>query len=147
MGADPIRQPLGPGRLGVGEVRRAQHGDEDLRLAYFAGQSVDNHRHRVAGVIDKQFVAAHMGLTHRDRELAFPASVQLAEAGVAVTLRIALDVFVPQDRQRHVLALELAMHDRPIWFDLTAMTLLLAGQREQSGLKRGIGHLIGQRPA
>ena len=39
MGADPIRQPLGPGRLGVGEVRRAQHGDEDLRLAYFAGQS------------------------------------------------------------------------------------------------------------
>ena len=37
MGADPVRQRLRPGRLGVGEVRGAEHGDEDLRLADFAG--------------------------------------------------------------------------------------------------------------
>src|SRR5947199_5335300 len=48
-----------------------------------------------------------MGLAHRDRELGFPASVQLAEAGIAVALRMALDVLVPEDRQRDVLALEL----------------------------------------
>ena len=63
-----------------------------LRLAYFAGQSVNNHRRGVAGVIDKQFIATQMGLAHRDRELVFPASVKLAEAGVAITLRITLDV-------------------------------------------------------
>jgi hypothetical protein len=40
------------------------------------------------------------GLAHRNRELAFPASVQLAEAGVAIALRIALNVLVPEDRQR-----------------------------------------------
>ena len=47
-----------------------------------------------------------MSLAHRDRELALPASVHLAEAGVAVALQIALNVFVPEDRQRYVLALE-----------------------------------------
>ena len=44
-------------------------------LAYLAGQPVDDHRHRVAGVIDEQLVAAHMGLAHRDRELAFLANI------------------------------------------------------------------------
>jgi hypothetical protein len=42
--------------------------DEDLRLVHLAGQPVDDHRHRVAGVIDEQLVAADMGLAHRDRE-------------------------------------------------------------------------------
>src|SRR5947208_1147677 len=64
-----------------------------------------------------------MGLAHRDRELGFPASVQLAEAGVAVAVRIALDVLVPEDRQRDVLALELAMDGRPLGLDLTPVTL------------------------
>ena len=75
-------------RLGIGEVRGAQHGDEDLRLPDLAGQPVDDHRHRVAGVIDEQLVAAHMGLPHRDRELAFPAPVQLAEALIAIPVRV-----------------------------------------------------------
>jgi hypothetical protein len=88
-----------------------------------------------------------MSLAHRDRELALPASVQLAEAGVAVALRIALNVFVPEDRQRDVLALELAMNARPVWFDLTTVTLLRAGVGEELGLEHGIGHFLGQRPA
>ena len=37
MRADPVRQGLGPGRLGVGEVGGAEHGDEDLGLADLAG--------------------------------------------------------------------------------------------------------------
>ena len=32
VGADPVRQPLRPGRLGIGEVGRAEHGDEDPGL-------------------------------------------------------------------------------------------------------------------
>jgi hypothetical protein len=63
--------------------------------------------------------ATHMGLAHRDGELTLPTSIQLAEAGVAVALRIALNVFVPEKRQSDVLALELAMNARPVWLDLT----------------------------
>jgi hypothetical protein len=61
-----------------------------------------------------------VALAHRDRELAFPDSVQLAEARVAVALRVARDVFVPLDRQRDVLALEFAMDARPVGLGLTA---------------------------
>jgi hypothetical protein len=57
-------------------------------------------------------------------ELTFPASIQLAEAGVAVALRIALNVFVPEKRQCDVLALELAMNARKVWLDLTTVTLV-----------------------
>ena len=147
MRADPIGKCLRPGRLDIGEVRRAHDGDEDLRRAHFAGQPVDDHRYGVAGVIDEQFVAAHVGLAHRNRELALPASVQLAEARVAVALRIALNVFVPEDRQRDVLALELAMDACPVRLDLTTVTLLRAGIGKQLGLEHGIGHFLGQRPA
>jgi hypothetical protein len=135
------------GRLDIGEARGAHDRDEDLRLAYLAGQPVDDHRHRVARVIDEQLVAAHVGLAHRDRELAFPDSVQLAEAGVAVALRIARDVLVPEDRQRDVLALELAMDARPVGLQLTPVALLRAGIREQLRLERGIAQLLGRRPA
>jgi hypothetical protein len=147
MGADPIAERLRPGRLDVGKARGAHHRDEDLRLARLAGQPVDDHRHRIAGIVDEQLVAAHVGLAHRDRELAFPDAVQLAEAGVAVTLRIARDVLVPEDRQRDMLALELAMDVRPVGLNLTPMTLLRAGIGEQPRLEHGVGHVLGHRPA
>ena len=124
MGADPVGQTLRPGRLGIGEVRRAQHRDEDLRRPDLAGQPVDDHRHGVAGVIDEQLVAAEMGLAHRHRQLARPGPVELAEPGVAIAVRVLLDVLVPQDRQRDVLALQLAVDARPIGLGVPAMALL-----------------------
>src|SRR5205823_1173915 len=145
--SDPIAKRLRPDRFDVGEVGRAHDRDEDLRLVHLTGQPVDDHRHGVAGVIDEQLVATHMDLAHRDRELVFPASEELAEAGVAVALRIARDVLVPEDRQRDVLALQLPMDARPIGLDLPTVTLLRAGISEQPGLERRIGHLLGQRPA
>lgn len=93
-------------------------------MAYLAGQPVDDHRHGVAGIIDEQLVAADMGLPHRDRDPAFPASVELAETGVAVALGVALDVFVPEDRQRDVLAFEFPMDGRPVRLDPAAVTPL-----------------------
>src|SRR5271163_3489093 len=60
VGADPVGERLGPARLGVGEVGSAQCRDKDLRRSGLAGQPVDDHRHRVAGVIDEQLVAAGM---------------------------------------------------------------------------------------
>jgi hypothetical protein len=53
VGADPITERLRPGRLDIGEARGAQHRDEDLRLAHLAGHPVDDHRHRVAGIVDE----------------------------------------------------------------------------------------------
>jgi hypothetical protein len=40
MRADPIRQALGQGCLGVGVVGRAHHGDEDLRWPDLAGSAI-----------------------------------------------------------------------------------------------------------
>src|SRR5271168_3394731 len=76
----------GSTRLGISEVGGAHDGDENLRRTRLAGKPVDDHRHRVAGVIDKQLVAADVGLPHRDRQSRCPAAVQLAEARIAIPL-------------------------------------------------------------
>src|SRR5260370_18579218 len=65
-----------------------------------------------------------MGLAHRDRELAFPGPVEFAEAGIAIPVRLLLDILVPQDRQRDVLAPQLAVDARPIRLGMAAMALL-----------------------
>jgi hypothetical protein len=147
VGTDPVSQRLGPARLGIGEVGGAHDGDENLRRTHLAGKPVDDHRHRVAGVIDKQLVAADVSLPHRDRQSRRPTAVQLAEARIAIPLGTALDVLVPQHRQGDVLALELAVNLSPIGLDMTPMALLGAGCREQRRLQRGVGHLSRQWPA
>jgi len=48
-------------------------------MAHLAGQPIDDHRYGVAGVIDEQLVAAHMGLAHGDRKPGLPAAIQFAE--------------------------------------------------------------------
>jgi hypothetical protein len=145
-GGDPVAERLRPARLGVGEVRGAEDGDKDLRRPGFAGQSIDEYRHRVAGVVDEQLVAAGVGLTHRHRQPRCPAAVQLAKAGIAVPVRAALDVLVPQHRQRDVLALQLAMNLRPIRLGIATMTLLGADRSEEPRLQQCVGHLGRQRP-
>src|SRR5271170_1929723 len=116
---------------GWGEVGGAHDGDENLRRTDLAGKPVDDHRHRVAGVIDKQLVAADMGLPHRDRQSRCPTAVQFAEARIAIPLGATLDVLVPQHCQGDVLALELAVNLSPIGLGTAPMALLGAGCREQ----------------
>jgi hypothetical protein len=144
--ADPVCERLGPACLGIGEVRGAQHGDKNLRRTGLAGQPVDDHRHRVAGVIDKQLVAAGMGLPHRDRDAGSPAPVQLAEARIAIPLGMPLDVLVPQDLQGDVLALQLAMNRSPVGFGETAVTLLLADCGKELCFQRRVGQFGRQWP-
>jgi hypothetical protein len=50
MGVDPIGERLRPTRARESEARRAEHGDEDLHFADFAGQPIDDDRDPVAGV-------------------------------------------------------------------------------------------------
>lgn len=52
-------------------------------------------------------------LAHRHQQAAFPGGVKLTEARVAISAALGGDI-LPEDRQRHVLALGLKVQDRPI---------------------------------
>ncbi len=147
---DPVGEPLRPGRLRAGEARCAEHRDEDLRGAPLAGKPVDHHRHAVARIIDEQLVAGCMRLAHRRRQPAFPGPVELAEPRIAIPAGFARDVLLPQDRQRHVRAPELAVHRRPVRLRLPAMATPGAetGSRagEQPGFQHSVGDAVGQWP-
>ena len=103
------------------EARRAEHGDKDLRLADFAGQPVDDDRNSIAGVIDEQPLAGRVRLPHRRRQLRFKAAIELAKPRIAVTAGIGGDIFIPDDHQGDVLALQLPMNRRPIRLGVAAM--------------------------
>jgi len=94
MRADPVGHRLGPARLRIGKVGGAQDGDENLRRTDLAGEPVDDHWHCVTGVIDKQLVAARIGLPQGNRQPRRPTAVQLAKARVAIPVGMALDVLV-----------------------------------------------------
>src|SRR5271165_2589394 len=77
--AGPIRQLLRPRRLGIGEVRGAEHADENLRLADF-----------------ERLLAGDMVLAHHRRQASFKTTKQIAEPAVAVALGLDLSVFLPE---------------------------------------------------
>ena len=148
MGADPVGQALGPGRLGVAHARRSQGGDEDLDLADLAGQGID-HLGRGAGVIDEQLLAGNMGLAHGGIELALPGPVEVAEAAVAVALAMDRAVFLPQERKRHAGSLEFQVQDRPVrrrpavprvryrWWEKPPFQILVAQAHRQGPAQTG----------
>ncbi|MGY3695420.1 hypothetical protein ACVIGA_005500 [Bradyrhizobium sp. USDA 3240] len=148
--ADPVGEALRPGRLRVGDARCAEHRDENLRGAPLAGEPVDHHRHAVARIVDEQLLAGRVRLAHRHRQPAFPGPVELAEPRIAIPAGFARDVLLPHNRQRHVLALELAMHRRPVRLGLPPMAppgaRTSSGAGEQPGLQHRVGDVAWQRP-
>ena len=70
MGADPVGQCLAPRRLGIGQARGAEYGDEDLRLVYDTGRAVDD-ADLLAGIVDEHLVAGRMVLSHDRRQAPF----------------------------------------------------------------------------
>lgn len=110
---DPVGQFLAEAGMGESERRRAQHGHEDLRLADDAGIGVD----------DGQCMAGIVGLHHRPRHVtvaecrarpALERAEPVAEPSVAVTVGMGGAIFLPKQRQRHALALQLTRDHRPI---------------------------------
>ena len=126
VSVDPVGEALRQGRAGEGEAGGAEHRDEDLRHPDLAGEPIDD-RHPVARIIDEQALTGRIALPHGGGQAAFEDAVEFAEPGIAVTARMSRDILVPEDRQRDVLALEVAVNPRPIGFGVTAMTLLRAG--------------------
>jgi hypothetical protein len=89
---DPVRDLLGARRFGVGVVRGAQHRDEELDCDHLAGGRLDDRR-LLAGVVDEQLRAGAVDLAHREPTAGEPAAVDLAELGVAVAVRMLLEIF------------------------------------------------------
>jgi hypothetical protein len=117
-----------------------------LRVTDLAGQPIDDHRHSVAGVIDEQLLAAHVGLAHGDRELRLKAPVELTKPRVPIPAWLTLDVLLPERHERDVLALQLAMDGGPVRLGMTAVALLRPATTEQLCLQHLVGDLIPQRP-
>jgi hypothetical protein len=88
-----------------------------------------------------------VALAHRHRQPARPAAVEVAETRVAVPVRVPLAVLLPQDRQRDVLALELAVDRRPVRLAVAAMALLAAGRAVQLLRQCLLARRVRQRPA
>ena len=107
MRADPVRQRLRPGRLGVGEVRGAEHADENLRLADLARRRIDD-PDPFARIVDERLLPGDVVLTHHRRQPPFESTQQIAETAVAVALGMDLSVFLPEDRHRDARTLQLA---------------------------------------
>lgn len=79
---DPVRQALAEAGFGVGVVRGAEHGDEDLRTAHCTAEPV-NHLHRVTGIVDEQLLAGDVNLAQGRFEAAGPFLVAFAEPRIA----------------------------------------------------------------
>ena len=140
----PVRQGLRPGRLGERVARRAEHGDEDLRLTQFAGLRVDD-RHGLAGIVDEHPLAGAMLLAHHDVELARPGAVLLAEAAVLQPLRMGRLVLLPQQRERHALAPQLLVDVAP--GRKRTRRAARRRRREQPSLQRRVVDGLRDRPA
>lgn len=147
MSADPIGQALRPGRLRIGQARGAQHRDEDLRSAPLTGEAIDHHRDAVARIVHEQLVAGGVRLAHRHRQAAFPGPVEFTEAAIAVAIRLGGDVFLPEDRQRYMLALELAVNGRPVGLRSPPLAWLGAGPGKQPLLQNRVRNVVRKRPA
>src|SRR3954471_22452118 len=113
MRANPVRQALRPARLGIGQVRRAEHADEDLRQAHLSGERVDD-RHLLAGGIHEGLVPGEMALPHGRRQAPVEFPEQLAESAVAVPLWMNRRVFLPEDRQADPGTLQLTRQRAPV---------------------------------
>ena len=60
---------------------------------------------------------------------------------MAIPVGVLLDVLVPQDLQRDVLALQLAVNRRPVGLGAAAVALLLAGCGKELFFQRRVGQL------
>ena len=110
---DPIGQLLTEARVREGERRGPQHRDKNLRLAHLARLRID-HLNRLAGVIGLHHRTCIVAVAEGRMRPALVGAELLAEPGVAVTIGMGGAIFLPQQRQRHALALEFLRHISPI---------------------------------
>ena len=138
--ADPVRQRLGPGRLGISEVRGTEHGHEDLRLADLARVWIDD-GDLLAGIVDKDLVAGDVILPHARLQPALEAAEQVAEATVAVPVGLDRPVFLPEHHHGDAGLLQIDDQLGPVGLRATAGALLDSGMVEEPLLEGVVGEL------
>jgi hypothetical protein len=143
---DPVRELLGPRRQCKRQARAAHHRHEDVGTANFPSPAIDHDRNRVAGIVDEQLLAAAVALPHHQRQPPFPSAEQVAETAVTIAVRVLGDVLVPEHLERHVLALELARHHRPVRLGQLAPSRLYPTDPIQAQLQIRVADLGRGRP-
>ena len=133
--ADPVGGGLPRRGAGVGVVRCAQRGHEDLGLGDLAGGRVDD-GHGVAGVVDEQLLAGDVDLAHRALLATGELGVLDAKARVLVGQRVARGVLLPQQHQGDAGPLELLMHDAEV------RGLLVAAAWQRRAIQPGLQFFI-----
>ncbi len=113
VGAEPVGERLRPGGFGIQEAARAKHADEQLGVAHLAGGRIDD-VDRLPGVIDEDLLARLVLLTQHGIELCGPRAIENAEPRVLIPVGIRALVLLPEQLERHALALELAVDSGPI---------------------------------
>jgi hypothetical protein len=86
-------------RFCVRVVRGAQHGDEEFDVDHLARRRLDDRR-LLAGVVDEALLAGAMDLAHRQPPPLEPAPIEFAELGVAVPVRMLLEIFQMEQLER-----------------------------------------------
>ena len=92
---NPVWQALAQARLGIGVVRGAEHGDEDLRRADLASDPID-HLQGVTGIIDEQLLAGDVNLAQCRLKAPRPFLVAFAEPRIAEAVGVGVAVLLPQ---------------------------------------------------
>jgi hypothetical protein len=135
---DEIDAALGEGRLGVGVVGRAEHGDEEFDRDDLAGRRVDQHR-PLPRVIDKRLLARRVDLAHRGALLRQPAPVVPAEGRIPVAVRMRRQILEMEELQRDARATQLGVHPDQIG------SRPRDGQRQLRPVQRPLQRVVAER--
>src|SRR5712692_21374 len=124
VSADPGGQLLVSGSFRVSVGTRAQHHHEQRRWPDFAGNRIV-HRNRGTGPVHETLLARLVYLAKNYILLPAPTLVELAEATVAVSLRMNLPVLFPSQLQRQMgMLLQLSVQGGKIREDLFGESFL-----------------------
>ena len=137
MAGDPVGDLLRAGGFGVGVVRGAEDGDEQLDRDHLARRGVDDGRLR-AGVVDEALLAPSMDLAHREPAPCAPAAVELAELGIAIAVGVLLEVLEVQQLQGDAGLAPLGVQVGAIGDDA------VVGGRRRGPIHAGLEDLVGQ---
>ncbi len=113
MRADPVFQPLRGNRFGIGIARRAHGRDEQLRAMHLTSRWIND----VDGIpreVDKDLLAAQMGLPHAWAHAPLPGVKMRAEPRVAKATRVLRTVLLPKQHPGDPALAQLLVDHRPV---------------------------------
>ena len=140
-----MRQLLAGQRFGIRVAAGSQNGDEQFCAADHARRAVDD-RNRGAGKVDEELLAGAVLLAHHDIEMGSEGRVALGEPGIAIAIGAAFPVFGPEQLERDVGPVHLAMDHLPVGHRSSARKRGRSSSTEEALLELAVVGLGRQRP-